>query len=71
MQGKTKKRRCLPPLLREFAPTRLTEDLLTSVYERLLGAGHHRGPAPAESPPTDLETNCVSEEQIVTTGGQS
>jgi hypothetical protein len=71
MQGKARQRRCLPPLLRAFAPTRLTEELLTSVYERLLGASHHRGPAPAESPPTDPEASCLSEEQIVTTGGQS
>lgn len=70
MQGKTRQRH-LPPLIRTFAPTRLTEDLLAGVYERLLGAGHHSGPAPAESPPSDPQANCLAEEQAVTTGGQS
>jgi hypothetical protein len=71
MQGKARQRRCLPPLLRAFAPTRLTEELLAGVYERLLGAGHRSGPAPAESRPTDPQANCLCEEQAVTTGGQA
>ena len=70
MQGKARQRRCLPPLLRAFAPTRLTEELLAGVYERLLGAGHHHGPAPAEARPTDPQ-DCRCEEQTVTTGGPS
>jgi hypothetical protein len=71
MQGKARQRRCLPPLLRAFAPTRLTEELLAGVYERLLGAGHRGDPAPAESRPTDPRVDCLCEEQTVTTGGQS
>jgi hypothetical protein len=71
MQGKTQRRRCLPPLLRAFAPTRLTEELLAGVYERLLGAGHRSGPAPTESRQPDPPTDCLCEEQTVATGGQS
>jgi len=71
MQGKVRQRRCLPPLLRAFAPTRLTEELLAGVYERLLGADHRSSRVPAESRPADPRVNGVCEEQTVTTGGQS
>jgi hypothetical protein len=71
MQAKTRQRRCLPPLLRIFTPTRLTEELLAGVYERLLGAVHHSGPVPAEAPSTDPQANCFDKKQTVTTGGQS
>ena len=71
MQGKARQRWCLPPLLRAFAPTRLTEELLAGVYERLLGARHGSASAPVESRPTDPQANCACEEQAVTTGGQS
>ena len=71
MQGKSRQRQCLPPLLRAFAPTRLTEELLAGVYERLLGAGRHSGPAPAESRPPDPRANRAAEGQAITTGGQA
>jgi hypothetical protein len=71
MQGKARQRRCLPPLLRAFATTRLTEELLAGVYERLLAGSHRSGPAPAESRPTDPQATCLAEGQTVTTGGQS
>ena len=71
MQAKARQRRCLPPLLRVFTPTRLTEELLAGVYERLLGAGYHSGPAPAEARSTDPQANYLDKKQTVTTGGQS
>ncbi len=71
MQAKARQRRCLPPLLRVFTPTRLTEELLAGVYERLLDAGNHSGPAPAEARSADPQANCLDQKQTVTTGGQS
>ena len=38
MEGTTRKRRQAPQVLRSFAPTRLADDLLAGVYERLLTA---------------------------------
>jgi hypothetical protein len=35
-------RRLVPPVERAFVPSRLAEDLLSSVYERLLGTGRRR-----------------------------
>jgi len=71
MQAKARQRRCLPPLLRVFTPTRLTEELLAGVYQRLLAAGHHSGPAPAEARATDSQADCLDKKQTVTTGGRS
>jgi hypothetical protein len=36
MEGTSRKRRQAPQVLRFFAPTRLADDLLAGVYERLL-----------------------------------
>jgi hypothetical protein len=39
MEGHSLNRRRTPQLIRSFAPTRLSADLLAGVYERLLAVG--------------------------------
>ena len=39
-------RRSLPPTVRSFAPSRLAEDLMSSVYERLLATKTWQDPLP-------------------------
>jgi hypothetical protein len=38
--------RSAPPLVRSFVPSRLAEDLMAGVYERLLGTRRQRDPLP-------------------------
>jgi hypothetical protein len=69
MEGTLRSRHRSPQVLRSFAPTRLQDDLLAAVYERLLnvssavGSGHERT--------WDPERVWVSTEQgqLVATGG--
>ena len=42
-------RRSVPPVERAFVSSRLAEDLLSSVYERLLGTGGQRERLPVRS----------------------
>jgi hypothetical protein len=39
MEGNTLRQRQAPQVIRCFAPTRLADDLLAVIYERLLAAG--------------------------------
>ncbi len=69
MEGKLRSRHRSPQVLRSFAPTRLQDDLLAAVYERLLNvssavdSGHERR--------RDRERVWVAAEQgqLVATGG--
>jgi hypothetical protein len=69
MQAKTQGRRCLPPIVRVFAPTRLTEQLLAGVYERLLCSDDRNGMTPVVGQAIDVEASAVLPAQFVTTGG--
>jgi hypothetical protein len=42
MEGILRKRRQLPAVLRSFAPTRLADEVLAGVYERLLSGPEQR-----------------------------
>ncbi len=69
MEGMSRSRHRSPQVLRSFAPTRLQDDLLTAVYERLLNAtsvvdsDHQRR---RESQPVWISTE---QGQLVSTGG--
>ena len=59
MEGKTRPRQRTPQVLRTFSPTRLQDDLLAAVYDRLLDASSrwtafmegHGNPSSHGSPP--------------------
>jgi hypothetical protein len=48
MEGTKRPRHRATRVLRTFAPTRLQDDLLTAVYDRLLDVGSERNSAQAE-----------------------
>ena len=69
MEGKRRPRQCTPRVLRTFNPTRLQDDLLAAVYDRLLGCGG-RGQSPQnklEQP--ELEAVSAEHGQLAKTGG--
>ena len=69
-------RRSLPPTVRSFAPSRLAEDLMSSVYERLLATKRWRDPLPETSGRDEV---CVASAEVrvpvvleaIATGGRS
>jgi hypothetical protein len=70
MEGKTCPRQRTPQVVRAFAPTRLQDDLLAAVYDRLLDVG-----APVDSvhdEPREPQLEWVSAEhgQPAETGGR-
>ena len=69
MEGTTRKRRRAPQVLRSFAPTRLADDLLAAVYERLLSARGRFAAVQLEF--TEMDTlDLLAQGQPVATGGQ-
>jgi len=69
MEGQSRPRQCTPLVFRRFTPSRLQDDLLAAVYDRLLAAGssvvRFRG-GPRE---LELAGIVVESEQRATTGG--
>jgi hypothetical protein len=63
MEGKTRPRQRTSEVLRKFTPTRLQDDLLAAVYDRLLHASSLAGGVRDE--PTEREPELES----VSTGG--
>jgi hypothetical protein len=68
-------RRSVPPVQRSFVSSRLAEDLLSSVYERLLGTERQRMPLPERS---QFDNACDGDEntepeslEALATGGRS
>ncbi len=68
MEGQTRPRRA-PHVLRCFTPSRLQDDLLAAVYDRLLAAGSSvdRGPDGPRGP--ELAGIAAEQDQSATTGG--
>jgi len=69
MEGNTRRRQRAPRVLRSFKPTRLQDDLLAAVYDRLLEVG-----AGVESIQNDLrecqlERFSAVQHQLAKTGG--
>jgi hypothetical protein len=71
MDGKTLRQRRAPQVIRCFAPTRLADDLLAGIYDRLLAAGtpHSGGQSPARE--RVLQKLLLSDHQAMATGGRS
>ena len=69
MEGTLRSRHCTPQVFRSFAPSRLLDDLLAAVYERLLSvssavdSGHERTREPQR------EWVSIEQGQLVATGG--
>jgi hypothetical protein len=70
MEGNTLRRHHAPQLLRCFAPTRLSEDLLADVYERLLKAVRQASAGQGRVLEGELEELVLGGEHAITTGGQ-
>jgi hypothetical protein len=70
MEGKRSSRRPVPPVVRSFAPTRLTAELLASVYERLLAASPANGSTGAGSTGHRVSDVCLDEDDALSTGGR-
>jgi hypothetical protein len=70
MEGKTRPRQRTPQVLRTLIPTRLQDDLLGAVYDRLLDVGAGAGSVHDEA--REPQTEWVSAEfgQPVKTGGR-
>jgi hypothetical protein len=72
MEGKTRPRHRTSEVLRKFAPTRLQDDLLASVYDRLLHASSLPGGVrdePKEREP-ELEPVSAGGGWLADTGGR-
>jgi hypothetical protein len=69
MEGKTRPRQRAPQVLRTFNPTRLQDDLLATVYDRLLKASV-RGQVPEDKlEQPQLEAVSAEGDQLAKTGG--
>jgi hypothetical protein len=69
MEGKTRPRQRTPHVLRTFNPTRLQDDLLAAVYDRLLEASVRvRIPQDKLEQP-QLEAVSAEDGQLAETGG--
>jgi hypothetical protein len=69
MEGKTRPRQRAPQVLRTFNPTRLQDDLLATVYDRLLKASV-RGQVPQDKlEQPQLEAVSAEGGQLAKTGG--
>jgi hypothetical protein len=69
MEGNTRPRQHPPRVLRTFNPTRLQDDLLAAVYDRLLG-GNVRSQRPQDKlEQSQLEAVSAEDGQLAKTGG--
>jgi hypothetical protein len=71
MEGTKRPRQRAPQVLRTFAPTRLQDDLLTAVYDRLLDLGSQRDSAQDEPRGPQLEEVSAEHGWLAGTGGRS
>jgi hypothetical protein len=68
MEGRSRARRA-PHVLRRFTPSRLQDDLLATVYDRLLVAGLSAGPSPDGTREPELVGIAAEPDRPATTGG--
>jgi hypothetical protein len=69
MEGKTRPRQRVPQVLRAFNPTRLQDDLLAVVYDRLLEVGARVDCTQVEVRKPHLEAVSAVRRQVAKTGG--
>jgi hypothetical protein len=69
MEGTPRKRRQTPQVLRSFAPTRLADDVLAGVYQRLLSVHDRLAALEVEFKDKELLAG-FAQGQLVATGGQ-
>jgi hypothetical protein len=69
MEGQSRPRRRAPHVLRCFTPTRLQDDLLAAVYDRLLAAGSSAGRRHDRPQELELAGIAAEQDQPATTGG--
>jgi hypothetical protein len=70
MEGKTRPRQRTSQVLRRFAPTRLQDDLLAAVYDRLLDASSPAGRVRDEPREPQLESVSAGGGWPADTGGR-
>ena len=68
MEGRSRARRA-PHVLRHFSPSRLQDDLLSAVYDRLLAAGSSAGTSPDGTRQPELVGIAAERGRSATTGG--
>ena len=68
MEGRSRARRA-PHVLRHFTPSRLQDDLLSAVYDRLLAAGLSAGTGPDGTRELELVGIAAEQDRPATTGG--
>jgi hypothetical protein len=69
MEGKTRPRQRTPQVLRTFNPTRLQDDLLAAVYDRLLKTGVRVQISQDKLEQPQLEAVSAEDGQLAKTGG--
>jgi len=69
MEGRTRPRQRTPQVLRAYVPTRLQDDLLAAVYDRLLDVGVPMGSGHEEPREPQLEWVFAEHGQPAETGG--
>jgi hypothetical protein len=72
MEGSSLPRCRMPRVVRSFVPTRLTDELLAEVYERLLAVavGDAAG-CPSQAPEAARQPLPCGRGQLLTTGGRT
>jgi hypothetical protein len=70
MDGVTRKPRFAPQVIRDFAPSRLADDLLAEVYERLFKAGIHGSAVSVGFEEPESQEILLDQEQPMATGGR-
>lgn len=70
MEGTKRPRQRAPQVLRTFAPTRLQDDLLAAVYDRLLDVGSQRDSVQDEPGGPQLDEVSAELGQPAGTGGR-
>jgi hypothetical protein len=68
MEGRPRARRA-PHVLRHFTPSRLQDDLLAAVYDRLLAAGLAAGASHDGTRQPELVAIAAEQDRPATTGG--
>lgn len=69
MEGKSRPRPRAPHVLRRFTPSRLQDDLLAAVYDRLLAAGPSVARSHDRPQEPELAGIAAEKHQPATTGG--
>ncbi len=69
MEGNTRPRQRTPQVLRTFNPTRLQDDLLAAVYDRLLEVETSVGTVGGQTRKRHLKCVPVGDGQLAKTGG--